>query len=100
MLNKDLKVGDMFTVTEWPFSVDRSFIGDVMEVVVIDYPFVRVFRHTGNIKGFSKKRTLDLNAVNIKKLSQEFIDDVLGDAYTEESEVLNTQIKATSETDE
>jgi len=69
------EVGDFVTVTEWTSHKDNSYKGDVIEVMVVDYPLFRGKNHTycygdGNV-------TLDLSRLNIRELSAEFVADVL-----------------------
>lgn len=94
MLNRDLKPGDFFTVVKWitPYRC-TSYTGDVLEAVVIDYPFVRAFLHTSNAGLKPGKFTLNLGLVNIKRLSQEFVDDALSGVHSEDIEELDSTIK-------
>jgi hypothetical protein len=92
---EDLKVGDWITVLSWkPVSppidydpcggwgggsgkalVDRSWVGDVLEVLAIDHPFVAV----RTIKAGTEFRvSLDTRQVNLKLLSKEFVVACLG----------------------
>lgn len=64
-------VGDIVTIESWNDG-DRSWVGDPMEVVAIDHPFVCVkFLSNGMYKGHVK--TFHKKHVSFKKLSEEFI---------------------------
>lgn len=71
---EELKKDDVITILEWVDSKDRSYIGDIMNVLCVDPPFVVVGRdkHTA----FSSKFTLDSRRVVFGKPSEEHIKTV------------------------
>ena len=74
-IQQELKKGDFFTVTKWISGSDHSFVGDCLEVIVIDQNLARVWRHFG--KNSKECFTMNLNNVEIRILSKEFVDNVL-----------------------
>jgi len=79
-VEKKLEVGDFITVLQWTDRNDNSYRGDCMEVQVIDLPLLRVKRHSGFRGGISSldNITLNLDQVDIKILTQAFVDNVKG----------------------
>ena len=75
---KKLEVGDFITVVNWKTINDNSYKGDCLEVKVIDGHLLRVQRrsHYHNLHALDSI-TLDTNQVNIRILSQEFVNNVL-----------------------
>lgn len=72
---KDLKKGDFITVVKWVSHLDNSYRGDCLEVMAVDLPFIRAFRHGGFMR--NNTITLNLDQVEIKELSADFVDNVL-----------------------
>jgi hypothetical protein len=58
--------GDVVTVLDWLKSDDRSYVGQPLEVVAVDPPFIAV-RCDGNI------RPLDMRRVRVMRLSKEYV---------------------------
>lgn len=65
-----IKVGDFITVVEWHSHKDNSYKGDLLEVKVVEPPYLRVYRHNGP----TMMITLKLGDVEVMPLSKEFID--------------------------
>ncbi|WP_415912494.1 hypothetical protein [Neptuniibacter sp. QD37_11] len=68
-----VKKSDFITVVKWRNSEDESYVGDCLEVLVVDENLLRVKVHCG----FKPVRTLNLDEVEIRPLSKEFVDCVL-----------------------
>ena len=73
---KKIKKGDFITVLKWIGINDNSWKGDCMEVKVVDYPTIRVKNHSSPICG---THTLNVEQLEIKHLSKEFILSVIPD---------------------
>jgi hypothetical protein len=58
--------GDTITVLEWLRSDDRSYVGQPLDVVAVDPPFLAV-RHEGRI------RPLDMRHVRVMRLSKDYV---------------------------
>lgn len=78
-----LNVGDYITVDRWLNHRDLSRVGNILKVLIIDYPFIVVEDLSMDIV-FLKRKTLDLREVAIKPLSDEFVSAALGDDWEEE----------------
>ena len=72
---QEIKLGDFITVDKWLSHTYYSYCGDVLEVMLIDYPLIRVYRHSKYSSG--DNITLDLRKVAVRKLSKYFVDDVV-----------------------
>ena len=71
----EMKVGDYITVLNWITLQDRSYVGDTLKIIAVDWPFMRVEKDI-MMNGTRKKLfevILDLREVEIKKLSSEMI---------------------------
>lgn len=71
---EELKKGDVITVLEWVGSCDRSYVGDIMDVLCVDLPFVVVRRSPHPAS--RSKLTLDSRRVVMGKPSEEHIKTV------------------------
>lgn len=69
--------GTFFTITQWNSHRDRSYVGDCLEAMVVDGPFVRVRRHYSRIN--KSYFTIDLRDVDVRILSEEFVQAVIGE---------------------
>jgi len=69
------EIGDFITVTEWTSHTDNSYKGDVLEVLVVDYPLLRVTNHSSGF--MTSPMTIDLTRLNVRELSKEFVANVL-----------------------
>lgn len=69
-----LEKGTFFTVTKWIDSTDKSYIGDCLEAIEIDHPFVNTRNHEA---GLGYEFTLNLDRVEIRELSKKFVESVL-----------------------
>jgi len=92
--NKEIKVGDFITVLRWTSCFDNSYRGDVLEVKVIDMPFISVKRHNGFGASFGQdKITLNMEQIEIKVLAKAFVDDVLSVGETKVSQLAAVDTK-------
>jgi len=77
-IQTSLKVGQTVTVVRWknPLSdgvtFDKSWIGDELELMAIDYPFVKVKLSSVGLKGDIK--TLSMDQVELKILNKNFVN--------------------------
>jgi len=73
-----LRVGQTLTVVRWKVPLadgirfDQSFIGDELELVAIDYPFVKVRLSSVGLEGYIK--TLSMDKVELKILDKNFVN--------------------------
>ena len=90
----DLKAGDHVTVLEWkPRDVpvfadnswlevgtrtahDTSWVGDVLEVVAVDLPFVAARNRLSRLSDVIR---LDVRRLTLRKLSAAYVDAILSD---------------------
>lgn len=69
------KVGDMITASSYDKPEDRSYQGDVLEVVAISLPFVALKVHASKYGGLSEgSRSLDIRRYDFVSLSREYCD--------------------------
>ena len=59
----DIKIGDIITVVD---GQDRSYVGEELEVIAIQMPFIKTLRRGDVI-------TLNTNELSVMKLDKEFI---------------------------
>jgi len=69
--NLKIKFGDFCTVLKWINSNDRSYVGEVLKVELVEHPFVIVSR----CNELTKRRnlTLNINNVDLQPISKEFV---------------------------
>lgn len=78
------KIGQIVTVVRWTVplsdgvSFDRSYIGDGLEVMAVDLPFIKVKLSCVGLKGYIK--TFSLDEVELKVLTKSFANIKTGGA--------------------
>ena len=72
--NPKVEVGQFITVVRWTAYVDNSYRGDCLEVVAVDKNLLSVV-----MRGYPCRdsRTLDLDKLIIRVLSDEFVESVI-----------------------
>lgn len=79
MESKRISVGDIVTVKRWKSFFDRSYVGDLLEVLSVDSPFLCVKRVGRSV--VDRPLILSTDEVEIKKLSKEFVESALGASH-------------------
>jgi len=74
-LKQKLTVGQFFAIKKWITHYDKSYVGYVLLAHIIDYPFVRVKIQDAHWSN-GRPLTINLEDVEIKMLSDEFVDSV------------------------
>ena len=80
---KDLYVGKKLTVFAWVCHYDRSYVGEVLEVVCISAPFI-IVKHKGKYDKVNKTTSLNMTEVILIDLSEEYIKMNLSDEVNDE----------------
>ena len=78
MSNEKLKTGDYFSVVRWTNRIDNSYVSQVLKVEVVDYPFISFSQPRDKSLPTGYVRTLSLEHIIVKKLSDEYVSNVLG----------------------
>ena len=70
-----IQVGQWFTVADWVGQTDRSWVGDVLKVQAIDWPFIvaQEFKYGTKILAPFK---LDLPRVEVRPISDEYVREL------------------------
>ncbi len=81
-MSMDLAAGMYITVVKWLNRTDRSYVGSCLKVLAEDYPFVRVRSRVDYVGDV----TLNLEEVEVRLLSDEFVQAVINPPQEEEEE--------------
>lgn len=68
-----IKVGDYVTILEWTQGRDNSWVGDALEVLHLEYPFIIVNVVKDEMAGNVKPITLDQRLVEFLHVSEDFV---------------------------
>lgn len=77
---ENITVGANLTVNKWISHSDNSWVGDALEVVAIDLPFI-VVKEVGGL--LDENFSLDVRRVQLQTLSVEYIRALAGDKCDE-----------------
>lgn len=70
----ELKKGDKVTVVEWKSGGNRSFMGQVLEVLHVEDPFVIITEVAGGYMSYGRPWTLNSKEVVLQRLSDEYVE--------------------------
>jgi hypothetical protein len=71
---ENIKEGMTITILEDTKTADRSYIGDIMEVLAVDLPFICVNRTERRSSILNGKLILDTRRYKIKQYSKKFVN--------------------------